>query len=392
MSFQLNKRPETLEWLTDGVTTMSVIQFEVDPGNRSISAHVQDTIYTLTPLWLRERCQDESHLDLITQQRLFNPHNLPADLAITDATSLPNGDLALVFSDGYRGIYKTDFFLPDFDFNDGLPAPVAWKSEIDKVHFQVDLDDLESELGLLDAIERFLKFGVIIISGVPNDREAVTAVGKRFGHIRETNFGRYFEVFSRPDSNDLAYRSGALSAHTDNPYRDPTPGIQLLHCLINETRGGLSTLVDSLAVLEQLKLEQPQGYELLARVPVRYRHIDKEIELITRQTIIQTDAMGQVVGVTYSPRLDYLPLMSAEDTQLFHRARQRLGELFADPEYRWEFSLRPGQVQMFHNSRVLHGRTEFDANEGLRQLQGCYIDIDGPKGLYRLLKSGLRNL
>lgn len=40
---------------------------------------------------------------------------------------------------------------------------------------------------------------------------------------------------------------------------------------------------------------------------------------------------------------------------------------------------------MFDNNRVLHGRTSFDPNEGLRHLQGCYIDHDGPRARYRVL-------
>jgi gamma-butyrobetaine dioxygenase len=47
--------------------------------------------------------------------------------------------------------------------------------------------------------------------------------------------------------------------------------------------------------------------------------------------------------------------------------------------------LEPGQLQMFHNNRVLHGRTSFNPNEGRRHLQGAYIDLDGPKGRYKAL-------
>ncbi|WP_028294822.1 TauD/TfdA family dioxygenase [Oceanobacter kriegii] len=366
---------------------MSNVQFSIDPVSLAINASGIGFNHELSPLWLRERCQDADHLDQITQQRLFNPHDLSVDLKLIDANTTPDGDLKLVFNDGYQGIYKTDLFLPDFDPDDGLPAQIAWKNDFDKSVFHVDMADLETEAGLFDAIGKFIQYGIIIINDVPNDPEAVTRVGSRFGHVRTTNFGRYFEVYSRPDSNDLAYRTVPLAAHTDNPYRDPMPGIQLLHCLFNGTTGGLSTLVDSLSVLKQLKAEQPQGYELLTKIPVRYRHVDSDIELIERQTMIQTDYMGRVTGVTYSPRLDYLPLLSEQDTRTFHKARQRMGELFADPEYQWEFRLEPGQIQMFHNSRVLHGRTEFDANEGFRHLQGCYIDIDTPKGLYRVLKN-----
>ena len=48
-----------------------------------------------------------------------------------------------------------------------------------------------------------------------------------------------FNVKSVRRASDLAYTSCALSAHTDNPYRRPIPGIQLLHCLKNDSVGGL---------------------------------------------------------------------------------------------------------------------------------------------------------
>jgi gamma-butyrobetaine dioxygenase len=38
---------------------------------------------------------------------------------------------------------------------------------------------------------------------------------------------------------------------------------------------------------------------------------------------------------------------------------------------------------------VMHGRTGFDPNEGLRHLQGCYIDQDGPRTRYRVLSRQL---
>ena len=48
--------------------------------------------------------------------------------------------------------------------------------------------------------------------------------------------------------------------------------------------------------------------------------------------------------------------------------------------------LQSGDLVMFDNCRLLHGRTRFNPAEGLRHLQGCYIDIDGPRSLYRVLR------
>ncbi len=49
------------------------------------------------------------------------------------------------------------------------------------------------------------------------------------------------------------------------------------------------------------------------------------------------------------------------------------------PEARLPVHLRPGDVVLFDNCRILHGRTGFRPppdGEG-RWLQGCYADIDG---------------
>jgi gamma-butyrobetaine dioxygenase len=168
------------------------------------------------------------------------------------------------------------------------------------------------------------------------------------------------------------------------------PGVQLLHCLVNETSGGWSTLVDSLSVAAALQEEDPEGLQLLASTPVTFRFIDANEELIERRPIVQRDVSGRMTGVHYSPRLDYLPLLDCATTRRFQRARRRLSELFADPRFELRFPLRAGELMMFNNSRVLHGRTAYDPNEGRRHLQGCYIDLDGPRSLYRTLGRKLR--
>ena len=49
-----------------------------------------------------------------------------------------------------------------------------------------------------------------------------------FGPVRETNYGRVFDVSVRIDATNLADTVIPLSLHTDNPYRVPAPTLQLL--------------------------------------------------------------------------------------------------------------------------------------------------------------------
>jgi gamma-butyrobetaine dioxygenase len=338
------------------------------------------------PLWLRERSPEPDQLDAVTGQRLFDPHLLPVDLEVLSATR--HGTVLTVsFSDGHRAAFDVEALSAARSLDDGLPAVVPWRAGTDRprVHtWSAVIAEPDAEIA---ALHDFLVDGAIVLDGVPTEPGSIFEVGERFGFVRETNFGRLFDVRSIPGSTDLAYRAVPLSAHTDNPYRTPVPGIQLLHCLVNETSGGLSTLVDGIAAVEQLRTDDPEAVELLATIGVRFRYRDADADIVSIRPVIDTDHDGAVTGLSYSPRLDETPLMPEDAARRYQAARQRLSLLLSSGDFETRFKLEAGQLMMFDNNRVLHGRTSFDPNEGLRHLQGCYIDQDGPRTRYRVLSA-----
>lgn len=370
---------------------MKPVRFRVDHQTPRINAVCEQGEFPLPALWLRERCQDPAHVDTRTQQRLFNPHDLPEDLALTEARVDGPQRVWLSFNDGYAGHYDLDLLAEDFDPNDRLPEPRPWDAGLDRDEVTFDWQRLSRDGDLHAALGTLLKRGFLILQRVPTDPERILQVARTFGYPRRTNFGRYFEVYSRPAGNDLAYGSVALGPHTDNPYREPVPGIQILHCLVNEAAGGLSTLADSLAVGRALEAEDPPGFDRLARTPVRFRFRDDDEELIEQRPIIRRNDAGDMIGLHYSPRLDFMPLLEEAELRQFHRARKRLGELLADPCYEIRFPLRAGELLLFDNNRITHGRTAFDASGGRRHLQGCYIDLDEPRSRYRVLSRRLQS-
>ena len=106
-------------------------------------------------------------------------------------------------------------------------------------------------------------------------------------------------------------------------------------------------------------------------------------------TPIEMDAAGRLEAIHFSPRLDYVPLLHPQELAAYFRARQAFDHLLRSPRFEIRFLLGPGDLLMMDNRRLLHGRTGFDPNEGLRHLQGCYIDIDAPRSLYRVLRRRL---
>jgi gamma-butyrobetaine dioxygenase len=202
----------------------------------------------LPPLWLRERSEAPDQLDHASHQRYFDPTRLPADLTITDAQPSVEG-VTLSFSDGHCWSFDPTTLgieaglLPD---PLALPAPEAWTAA-----------DMELPIAEWQSLD-----DPLMLRGTPTEEDSLLDIARRFGPIRETNWGRLFNVRTEAAATDLAYTGRALTAHTDNPYRRSVPGIQFLHCLMNEATGGESTVVDGLAIAEALKAASPELYRV----------------------------------------------------------------------------------------------------------------------------------
>jgi gamma-butyrobetaine dioxygenase len=349
------------------------------------------THFAVHPLWLRERCQDAASIDLQTGQRLQDPSDFDAQLGLVELTERAPGRLHVRFSDGHEAQFALAELLEEAALPSGdpdCPAPTLWSGALEALP-RVDWSARPGEARLADWTERFLRLGFLLFRGVPTVPDQVRTVAGQFGWVRDTNFGASFDVRSTPNAIDLAYTAVPLDPHTDNPYRSPVPGVQLLHCLANETRGGLSTLVDGYAVAAALRRRDPDAFAVLTRTSVRFRYRDADTELVASAPLIDLDVDGNVRTIHFSPRLDFVPLAPPEVLGAYYRARRVFDRLLRSSEFEIRFLLQSGDLVMFDNCRLLHGRTGFDPAEGLRHLQGCYIDIDGPRSLYRVLRRRL---
>ena len=239
---------------------------------------------------------------------------------------------------------------------------------------------------MYELLASFYKYGFVILKNVPTHDNYLIKFANSVGSVRRTNFGEHFNVSSKPNPNDLAYTPLPLAPHTDNPYRNPVPCIQILHCIENEVTGGLSTLVDGYTVTEDLKKDFPEYYEILTKVKVKFKFIDKDVILEDWSELIELDENKNFKQVRFSPRLDYVPVLKKEELDLYYKARKKLSDLYNSDFHRIEFKLMSGDLIMMDNYRLLHGRTEFNPNEGKRFLQGCYIEYDSTDSKLRHLQ------
>ena len=348
----------------------------VNPSNENFEIH---------PLWLRERAKTENLVDKFNDQRLYDPSQLDPKLKIKKA-SMSNGHLNIEFTDGVKFKYEVNNLLYEIDRKEPVNKVVFWDSGLINKPTIVYENEIFEKKVMYDLLQDFYKYGFVIFKSVPLEDNYIVKFANSIGTIRPTNFGESFSVKSVPEPNDLAYTSIALTPHTDNPYRKPIPCIQLLHCLENEVKGGLSTLVDGFAVAEHLRKNYQDIFKILTKTKVRFRFVDKTIILENWGELIELDENNKIKQVRYSTRLDYVPALEKKELKLFYEARKLIADLYTSSKFEIRFKLDKGDLLMMDNHRLLHGRTSFDVNEGKRYLKGCYIDHDSTEGKLRHLE------
>ena len=192
----------------------------------------------------------------------------------------------------------------------------------------------------------------------PTEPKSVLQVADLFGYMRETNYGPYFEVRIEVNPTNLAYTGLGLQAHTDNPYRDPVPTLQILYCLENSAEGGDSIVVDGFRAAERLHAENPDGFALLAGYPARfeYRGSD-EVCLRSRRPMIELSPDGELIGIRFNNRSS-APFVNVpfDKMEAYYAAYRLLGEIIDDPAMGMSFKLEPGESFIVDNTRVLHAR------------------------------------
>lgn len=75
----------------------------------------------------------------------------------------------------------------------------------------------------------------------------------------------------------MAYLSTPLQLHTDLPYYEYKPGVNLLHCLVqNRSPGAFNLLTDGLWVVDQMRTRYPTEFEILANTLVDWVDVGSE--------------------------------------------------------------------------------------------------------------------
>ena len=342
-------------------------------------------------LWLRDNCPSAFHPE--TQERIADilqvPETPKPEAAVIDGDSL-RIDWA---GDGHVSRFTLDWL---FAYRPGAAShdraaynPVVWTGDIggDAIP-RYSANDFDDPATFAAWIEDTARYGISIVSDVPGVSGAGADLARRIGFLRETNFGVTFEVMNKPNPNNIAYTAHALPLHTDLPNQELTPGYQFLHCLANEAEGGGSVFADGYALAASLRDTDPEAFDLLARTAIPFRFHDGDCDIRSKHPVIVLDHDGNVSSLNWSIHLGAPFDMPAAQMIPYYRAYRAFAKLTQDPAFQVTLRLRGGDMAVFDNRRILHGRAAFDPSTGFRHLQGYYVDRGEFDSMRRVIARG----
>lgn len=163
-----------------------------------------------------------------------------------------------------------------------------------------------------------------------------------------------------------------LGPHNDNTYFNDASGLQILHCIMQQCSGGENFLIDGFQVVDKIKNSHPETFERLTKTMVPAEYVEKNCHHKYTAPIINLDPITKEVVQIRFNLYDRAPLNTfpAAKIRQFYKDLKIMASEFENPENRICFKLEPGNVLIFDNWRVLHGRLAYT---GKRTMTGCYV-------------------
>lgn len=347
-------------------------------------------------LWLRENEVAPGVIDEVTREREIEIDQLP-DGVTTAEVSMPGpttveirwapDDAVSRFDAGWLRSMAEGRWKPGFDIPDRIPWDRTTLTEPPTFDGP---SVLQSDVALEDFLLAAWTHGFARLRDLPVEEGTVQRVGERIGTVRSSNFGFLFTVETKPDPDSSAYTSVALDGHTDLASRELQPGLQMLLCRENTATGGASTMADGFAVAAAIRDTDPSAFKALTQSRWVFTNRHRNTDYRYSGPIVELNTDGDITEIRNTGFLRAYPDMPDDDMPEAYRALRLFTALCRSDRFLCKTPFRAGDLVLFDNRRILHGRDSFDPQSGVRRLEGCYLDHDEILSRLRILARNRR--
>ena len=335
-------------------------------------------------IWLRDHCKDIENWDERSNQRKLFTALVDPNIKIEETKIIEdNKKIEVKWPDMNKSVhYSGDFLyknsLENISSNSG---EALWdKQSINKAELEIKFDELEKNEGFKNLLQTIKTYGFSIINNCPTEMKTVEDIANKIGYVRNSIFGDLWSFESNTEMADSAYTQEELRPHTDGTYNHDAPGLQLLLCCDYEAEGGESIMVDGFKIAKILRENHGTSYNILSEIDIPGRYFGDGVELIAKRPVFKfrNKKLIQVSFNNYDRGDFRLPNNKIND---FYTAIRAFDKLANAKEMQWRQILKPGQLLIFNNWRVLHGRSQFS---GKRKMSGCYINKEDFESICRI--------
>ncbi|MFT3695850.1 MAG: TauD/TfdA family dioxygenase [Kofleriaceae bacterium] len=321
--------------------------------------------------WLRHNCDLDLHPQ--TRERTIDSADLPDRLGVTEAI-LDDGVLRVKWDFDQRTSRYPLVWLQDHAYGLNRVAPPAPPSDVSKIEILGGLGPTAVGETL---VARVLRDGVAIVrrdSTSPEDETEtwIRAIESQGFRTIATHFGRIEDLrtdnTTNTNTDQLGYTNAAIELHTDQPFLDHPPRFQLLQSIRRADRGGENSVADARASFDYFASLDADGANRLLTTPVRFHRKQKNFERVVLSPIVKRDPF-QIRSSYFTAAPYKLPFA---EMSAWYRAHDAFTRILRDPRFRYQFRLDPGDVLLYDNHRMLHGRAGFT---GPRWVRGVYFDV-----------------
>lgn len=352
---------------------------------------------SLPNIWLRDNCRCQSCVNQDTMQRGFNTFDIPKDVHALSVESKEGGVKVRWSDNAHESFYPWDFI--DYYLQEDKPTleevtintfTNKGNALADKWPPSVSSKDIEQdETKAIGRLTNYIrKFGFGFITDVPYDTaEPSEKLLEKIAFIRQTHYGGFYDFVPDLALADTAYTNIALAAHTDNAYFSDPAGLQAFHLLSHvdkaaengkESLGGQSLLVDGFWAAALLKDEDPKAWNVLSRVRLPWHASGNEGITIAPDKLYPVLEVDEITGELQRVRWNnddrgVVPFHNEYSPEEWYDAARKWEAILKRESVEYWFQLKPGNLLVFDNWRVLHGRSAFT---GIRRICGAYINRD----------------